>query len=566
MRRRPSSLIPLLALIPALAFALDFSPAKNFSDVRSSSPEAAGIAMLTREGIVQGYSGGYFGTARLINRAEFLKIAMKSKNGIGGDARSCFGDVLAGDWFSPFVCAAKDLGIVRGRTSELFFPADPVSYGEALAIVTRLYGYEVTEVPNRDWAEKYYRAAAGRRVDLPVTIRLDQPLKRAHAARLVAAFLAESRGELDNLRLAESGNYSVPSSPGHDPSSQGSAEASVPAAGTGTSSGSSDSSDSSVSSASAKSADEAGFTLPPVSHFLIVGKASDAIAQATIPKDIRIRKISSAQVTLFSEARSVERLELTTITGTVVATLRQRATDNTANYKQIYETEIPIELQPSVSADDDLKLILRAVIRTTQNNGFSDDLLDIRTFAIYLHPENSAETQSVIVPAPFPKNQTAFGHITKVSRVTPLTQKLESSTGGLISTFSFSGTAIPGKAVSLEQLIFTPEKIGDFTVKNWSINKQGSNVSVTCTLGQDGNITCPGLQNSIGQIDALSQLILELRADITLPAGFKNGSLKADLLDSGTPGSLGSVQWTDDSGHFRWIESVKPVAEGTFLN
>jgi hypothetical protein len=76
MLRRLSLITALF--IPVTALALDISPGNLYKDVRADSREAPGINMLTREHIVQGYSDGRFGPSRLINRAEFLKIALLS--------------------------------------------------------------------------------------------------------------------------------------------------------------------------------------------------------------------------------------------------------------------------------------------------------------------------------------------------------------------------------------------------------------------------------------------------------------------------------------------------------
>jgi hypothetical protein len=76
-------------------------------------------------------------------------------------------------------------------------------------------------------------------------------------------------------------------------------------------------------------------------------------------------------------------------------------------------------------------------------------------------------------------------------------------------------------------------------------------------------VTCTGLKDSIGILPLSSPLVLELRSDIGLSGGTEVKSLQASLLDPGSPGDLGSVQWTDQSGYFRWVEGNYPLARGT---
>jgi hypothetical protein len=213
MRSRFSfSLTAVLMALPMLASAFTIAPADFYNDVRLDSKELAGINLLTRDNIVRGYGSRQFGPTRTINRAEFLKIAILAS---GADyyesGLACFPDVRIADWYSPFVCAARDQGVVKGYQDGQFHPEYVVTYGEALKMLTALFTYDVTSVPGH-WAEQYYQAAAKVRVDLPMPIDLDRPLTRGQAVRLTAAFYAQSKGQLDALRLAESGMYASSSS------------------------------------------------------------------------------------------------------------------------------------------------------------------------------------------------------------------------------------------------------------------------------------------------------------------------------------------------------------------
>jgi hypothetical protein len=547
--RRTHLIFPICILIPTVAFALQFAPPNTFRDVRPEAPEAAAIGLLKQAGIVDGYADGRFGISRRINRAEFLKIALKSFESGGQsvmEAKTCFDDVRTTDWFSPFVCAAKERGIVNGRTPEKFWPADTVSYGEALAILVRLYAYDVEPISGGDWAEQYYRSAAAKQVDLPVTIRLESPLSRGSAARLVAAFFAEAKGELDVLRLAEAGSYPTSSS-----------ESSVSSS--NTSSSAMSSSLSSTSSAPAA----ALFTLPPVSHFLVVGRPSDAIASITLRSAGERSRIAAVQVKLANESRSILRLELVTLSGAVVAELPRRTTSDTADYKQRFEAQLAAEQPWYIPADTDVPLVVRAVIRDEGNMGFADDLVEVRTLTVTLLGDPSNETKTSVGVSPFPQHQTAFGRIKAIERFSGQTGVLASGSASLVGAYAFTADVLQGKAVGVEGLVFSVEKAGGVTVTNWRINQAGSTAFIPCSVGQDGLVTCTKAVDSLGIIPAANPLVLELRADVAVDPAGGAVMLQASLSDTGSPSVLGSVRWTDQSGHYRWVEGVSPVVRGT---
>ncbi|MSR67319.1 S-layer homology domain-containing protein [Candidatus Peribacteria bacterium] len=540
----------LLVLAPTVVFALTIEPGTLYKDVRPSSPEAAGINMLSREGIVQGYGNGFFGLSRQINRAEFLKMAMMTVDGaVLATLADCFPDVQH-QWFALFICTAYADGIVAGYTDGRFHPEDIVSYGEALKILSLLFGYEVTPASGH-WAESYYQAAAKKGVDLPVTIDLDTPLTRGLTARLTAAFFAESEGQLSEFRFAEAGQYASPvSSPSFSSSVSSSPVSS--------------SSSLEMSSSSSSVSQAALFTLPPVSHFLIVGRTSDAIADLTIQNTAENVSILSAQVKLVTAVASLDTLELVTAdSGKLVATLRRRATSDTTDYLQTYEVQLTGADRYQIPAGRRQQLVLRANIRGTDTGGSSEQLLEVRTFSVTYYGESTKETINVPVPAPFPKHQTSFGRITAVARVSPVSAPLVSGTSTLVSAFSFSGSALPGKTLSLKQLTFAVLSAGTVSVRNWHVQTSGSAVSVSCSFNEGSDIlSCPNL-DSIAVLPADKPLMLEVRGDIAVRSGSTGNTLEINLDQAGSPSEFGSVQWTDQAGNFKWVEGSSPLAPGT---
>ncbi len=76
-------------------------------------------------------------------------------------------------------------------------------------------------------------------------------------------------------------------------------------------------------------------------------------------------------------------------------------------------------------------------------------------------------------------------------------------------------------------------------------------------------LTCSLLHDVIGSLPESGSLGIELVADISIPKDATNVSLEATLADTGTPESLGSILWTDETGEFKWIEGTSPIARGT---
>ncbi|MBP9773830.1 MAG: S-layer homology domain-containing protein [Candidatus Peribacteraceae bacterium] len=560
-----TSLTTIALLIPMTTFALDFTSHTAYKDVKPLSKEAAGINVLTNERITRGYANNYFGVSRSINRAEFLKMAIASlgssiPNFDASKGATCFSDVRTQDWFSPYICAAKNNDWVKGYTDGSFQPAQTVSYGEALKMITTMYGYKILAAHQGEhWAETYYRAAADRHVDIPMVIRLDSPLTRGQVARLVAAFLAEKQGQLENYRLAEAGQ-SISSTSSSSSSSSSSSFSSV----SSTSSSSSASSASSVSSSSSSSSSSASsvsslFTFPLSNHFLIVGTKTDAIADGVLRMNGESGFVRAAQIKLFADVPALKTIDLVTDDGTLIASLTQRITADTVDYKQIYEVQLTPGQDFALPADKDVHVVARATVRGLNDNGAAKQLLEIRSFTVTTYGATTNNTITNVFPIPFPKHQTTFGRITRIQRESPATGVLASGNNQMLTAFSFSGAMIADRTIALSQLIFTPVIAGQVEVRGWTLRNPVTGDYITCSSGTDG-ITCPNIPDAMGLLNHKT-VTLQLWGDVTVTGA--GNSLQLNLVKPGNPNELGAVQWTDHSGEYRWIEGTAPLATGT---
>ncbi len=557
-------LLSLGIFLPVLVSAVTIAPADFYQDVRSSSHEAAAINLLTREGVVEGIGDRFFGPARQVNRAEFLKIAILSlpaDRRPSVNLRECFPDVQASDWFSGTVCGAKDIGIVRGNADPtkpeeewLFTPDAQVTYDAALKMLTLLFGYEVrSAASDEDWGQPYYIAARKRGVDLPIPIRFDTPLSRGMAARLAAAFMAENAGQLDELRMAENGEFTSASSESSSLSSSSSSSAT--------------SASTSTSTSTSTSSPTALFQIPTVSHLLLVGATSDAIAHGTIAPFSEEAEVTAVQVKLFQEARSLEALELVRTDGTLIARMKRRPNPDTQDYQVTYETSLAGTGIFLIPENTTTPVVLRAVVRARNNDGFSENLVQVRIISVTIRGKTTNTTYNIPLNTPFPRHQTAFGRLLPLIRTSPVSAPLQSGASKTIVSFGVDAQRVDTQTLFPMQFIFSYDRIGQLTMfSNWRLRRTDTNAEATCTMNtQELTISCANLQTILGALPS-GILPLSLLADVQVATSTDSESFQVFLPTPGSPETLGSVWWTDGTGTFRWMEGVGALLTGTFLS
>ncbi len=529
--------------VPAVALALTIAPANLYTDVRSSSPEAAGINMLSREGIVKGYGNGFFGVARQINRAEFLKIAMIASGlPASSSGQNCFPDVRSADWFSPFICAAKDRSIVRGINDGLFHPEYTVTYGEALKMLTLLFGYEVISIDAPHWAEPYYRAAAARGVDIPVTIDLDTPLTRGLAARLAAAFLAESKEQLSELRFAESGQYGQSSS-----SSMSSSQSS-----------SLSSSHSSVSSSSFPKDPRSDTEIR--SQFLLLGEVGPILGAASIFLEQEPLQVLSISINLTQQVTTVDAFlvydDQRQFLGTALL-------DPSMSTNRTYK----VTLSPNafmIDKREERTVYARPRLTAKDNGGQSNQLVQISSVTVKGNGvwSNQQYTKVSSESSRFPEFVTARSMMTSVKRIGEATSSLVTGLQRNLGAFEFAGRKSDSSAhIDITSLTFDIGQTGGVSLTNVSLGSVGINEKFPCTTGVS-QIVCSAIPDFYGSLtDAPRQLTVygDIAASDVLHA-----SLRLTLNSAGDPDTDGSISWSDGSTGFGWVSVPEPVGEGTY--
>lgn len=106
------------------------------NDVPTSHPNYAAISLMADEGAVSGYPDGSFKPDNPVNRAELVKMII-AYNIVNVDLtpyKNCFPDVKE-EWFAPYVCYAKEAGLVNGYPDGTFKPGNNVNRVEAIKIL-----------------------------------------------------------------------------------------------------------------------------------------------------------------------------------------------------------------------------------------------------------------------------------------------------------------------------------------------------------------------------------------------------------------------------------------------
>jgi hypothetical protein len=171
-------------------------------DVVNSHDFFVPISFLTKIGVFKGYDDGAFRPENPINRAEVLKILLKSA-GISEatEFSDSFPDVKSTDWFAPFVLRAKEIGIVNGNQDGTFAPNRQVNLSEFLKMMLYANGANLSNldlknvannVKETDWYAPFvaYSLSVGIITkDSSGNVDISKPLTRGETANMIYLLL-----------------------------------------------------------------------------------------------------------------------------------------------------------------------------------------------------------------------------------------------------------------------------------------------------------------------------------------------------------------------------------------
>ncbi|MBI5753609.1 S-layer homology domain-containing protein [Candidatus Peregrinibacteria bacterium] len=149
------------AVLITAILAIAHASASTFSDVDDSQIYSTGINFLTQNGIVKGYGNGTFKPSNALNRAELLKIIAEGSAKYSNQdssifanysGKKCFNDVPANQWYTKYVCYAKENSWVIGyEKSKIFKPDQKITFVEALKMTFKGFNLKFNETDSAPW-------------------------------------------------------------------------------------------------------------------------------------------------------------------------------------------------------------------------------------------------------------------------------------------------------------------------------------------------------------------------------------------------------------------------------
>lgn len=557
MTKYSLSLLAISVALPAAALAqtqLDFSDvSKRYTDAPFTTEEAAGISLLTNLGVTQGNPDGTFAPNRSLNRAEFTKIAYGLFNkGATAEAKRCFPDVQKIDWFSSYVCWAKEMGAVQGYPDGYFHPERSVNYVEALKILMNLAKKDVgTPGPSDQWYTPYLRAAMALHAGIPESPIPGKVLTRGEAARAAAAIYSDLVNQLDEYRATEAGT----------PLSSSSQSSSSVSSSSSSMSSSSVSSSSSVTSSSSVSSSASSVPmLPAQSQFLVLGKRSQSIGALKLFADKEALLIRNVEVKLRNRILSIDRLYLVAEDGTQVGeiNLDHFFDDTDRTYRGSFSS------QPyRVPKNKEVQFALEAQIKPGTSGGVSGQIVEIERITIGADGEDSSAQYNGTTAFSSPKHQTSFGRLTKVTSALPATEGLTLGSDQQVGSFVFEGTSVESAPLRISELVFQVSADPLVDAANWKLGTADSPSRITCSASTN-TVSCLGIPPEFGTLSNGTKT-LRLYADINLRQGSGRPFLQVSLNQPGNFDTTGSIRWNDGANTFSWTELPSPVVKGPLL-
>lgn len=546
-------LLSLLLFVPAIALARSYDTSHlPYTDAPRERRTAVAVSALTEEGILQGYPDGTFRPQALVNRAEFLKIAMKlTPEVLPAVDTACFPDIDPAAWYAPFVCAAKRDGIVNGDALDgidpslwHFHPERTVNYVEAVKMLTGILGIPLVPSDSSEWYQTYLLTAESEHIGLP-DARADQMLRRGEVAELAASFLAYSRGDLPALRAAQSG--------------QASSESSISSA-SSASSTSTSSSSSFVSSSNSSAAYDPLTDYSTTSTFFRLGTTSNIIGAIKIFNNQEPFLVEDITVNFSGTVPSIDQVRIyASADGRYLGGASRDSSDPSSFTLHLMSGILTVPKSTEVS------VYARTVLSPYTSGGVSGETVHVSTFDVEGVGGWSNHTYSQSSTDTFSTSETARSTFTAITNAGSATDTLIAGTQRALGSFRFTGVTGDGNAeLRILGLEIETGISGGVTLSNVKLGVGGSSDRFDCSIA-GSTITCASLSSSFGTIGDGSRT-LTLYGDIALASGSSHGGVQLSLTPAGTTSSAGAITWTDGTSIFDWVPFDEAGLRGTYYS
>lgn len=109
----------------------------EFNDVPATHWAYTDIQYLKSIGVINGVTADSFQPNASVTREQFLKLIMEAFELYGSNKTASFSDVDSSAWYAPYVNGAVELGIVNGKTDNVFGVGDAVTRQDACVMIDR---------------------------------------------------------------------------------------------------------------------------------------------------------------------------------------------------------------------------------------------------------------------------------------------------------------------------------------------------------------------------------------------------------------------------------------------
>ncbi len=176
----------VLASLPISVFSVS-AESPSFTDLEESNYKPA-IEKLATDGVLEGYLDGTFKPKKTIQRDEFVKIIMETADLTNESAKNCFPDVKE-EWYAKYVCSAKEEGIIGGYSDGYFHPERQINFVEASKIISRTFDLGLLIEPKpmieNEWYSRFVYALEQRKA-IPTDITsLDYKINREQMSEIM---------------------------------------------------------------------------------------------------------------------------------------------------------------------------------------------------------------------------------------------------------------------------------------------------------------------------------------------------------------------------------------------